>query len=157
VTFANSMPAYSLFRRALLVESGGWQEITASEDWDLWMRLAGRGVEGVYVGRLIYRYRRAAGGRFQRRGNRYEPFYDELRTRNADLFAARRENRRRSPAPAMLKVVVPLVDALPGMPRLKKMQLTEALTLLCWSGGFRTTARIVAQGVLFRFRVRRGQ
>jgi glycosyltransferase involved in cell wall biosynthesis len=152
VTYANVMPAYSLFRRSLLLETGGWEEISASEDWDLWMRLARRGAEGVYVAQPVYRYRRTAGGRFRRRGRRYESFYEELRTRNAALLAARAANRRASPAPAVLKFVVPLVDMLPGVPRLKKMQLTEAVALLFWTAGLRRTIRVVWQGVAFRVR-----
>lgn len=155
VTYTNCIPAYSLFRRSVLLDIGGWEVITASEDWDLWMRLAAEGHRGIYVRRPVYRYRRGAGGRFRRRGRRYEPFYAELRERNAELFAARPANRRASPAPAALKVLLPLLDALPGIPRLKKMQLSEALTLLFWSGGLGRTARIVTQGIAFRARVLR--
>jgi glycosyltransferase involved in cell wall biosynthesis len=153
VTFTNCMPPYSLFRRSLLLETGGWHEIAASEDWDLWMRLAARGERGVYVSRPIYRYRRGAGGRFRRRGRRYEPFYDELRTRNPSLFDARPANRRASPAPTGLKMLVSFVEIVPGLPRLRKMQISEALTLLFWSGGVRRTARILAQGIVFRARL----
>lgn len=153
VTYTNAMPPYSLFRRSVLVQVGGWAEITASEDWDLWMRLAAQGIAGVYVPRPIYRYRRGAGGRFRRRGRRHERFYAELRKRNAGLFATRATNRQTSPAPASLKALIPLLDRLPGIPRLRKIQLSEALTLLFWSGGPRRTTRIVAEGVLFRARV----
>jgi glycosyltransferase involved in cell wall biosynthesis len=153
VTFTNCMPPYSLFRRDALDEIGGWQVITASEDWDLWMRMAARGMVGVHVAHPVYLYRRGPGGRFRRRGRRYEPFYAELRERNADLFISRARNRRTSPAPLTLKVLLPIVDRLPAVPRLKKMQLSEALTLLFWSAGPRRTARIVTQGVLFRVRV----
>lgn len=155
VTYTNAMPAYSLFRRSELLRVGGWAEITASEDWDLWMRLAVHGIDGVYVPRPIYRYRRTAGGRFRRRGRRHERFYAELRERNAELFAARMANRRASPAPAALRAAVPLLDNLPGLPRLKKIQLAEALTLVLWSGGPRRAARIVAQGIRFRARLLR--
>jgi glycosyltransferase involved in cell wall biosynthesis len=153
VTFTACIPPYSLFRRSVLDEIGGWAEIAASEDWDLWMRLAARGVRGVYVPRLIYRYRRGAGGRFRRRGSRYEPFYAELRERNAELFEGRAANRRASQAPATLKATLPLLDRAPGIPRLKKMQLSEALILLFWTARVQRTARIVAEGLAFRVRV----
>jgi len=153
VTYMHCIPAYSLFRRDALIESGGWQAIAASEDWDLWMRMAAQGRTGVHVPQPIYLYRRGAGGRFRRRGRRYEPFYDELRKRNAELFAARAKNRSVSPAPGVLKILQPLVDVLPLVPRLKKMQLSEALTLLFWSGGPRRTAQIVLEGVRFRLRL----
>jgi glycosyltransferase involved in cell wall biosynthesis len=153
VTYMNAMPAYSLFRRTALLEVGGWAETTASEDWDLWMRLAGTGIAGVYVPQPIYRYRRGVGGRFNRRGTRHEGFYAELRERNAGLFAERASNRRVSPAPEALKTLLPLLDRVPGLPRLRKIQLFEALTLVCWSGGPRRTTRILAEGVAFRVRV----
>jgi hypothetical protein len=108
----------------------------------------------VHVPRPVYLYRRGAGGRFRRRGRKYEPFYEELRERNAELFAARAGNRRVSPAPKALKFLQPVVDGLPLIPRLKKMQVSEALTLLFWSGGPRRTAQIVLEGVRFRIRLR---
>lgn len=153
VTYTNSIPAYSLFRRSVLLESGGWGVITASEDWDLWMRLAASGCQGIYVPKLVYRHRRGRGGRFRRRGSHYEPFYEELRERNAELFADRAANRAQSRAPQSLKALLPLLDALPAVPRLKKMQIAEALTLLFWSAGARRTAKIVAQGLVFRIRM----
>jgi glycosyl transferase family 2 len=157
VTFANCMPPYSLFRRSLLLELGGWEVITASEDWDLWMRLAARGYHGTYVPGPVYRYRRGPGGRFRRRGSRYEPFYGELRARNKSLFEARSANRRASAAPRSLKLLMPVVEALPGVPRLKKMQVSEVLTLLFWSAGPRRTFKVVAQGAAFRMRLLKRQ
>lgn len=153
VTYMHCIPAYSLFRRDALIESGGWQTIAASEDLDLWMRMAAQGRTGVHVPQPVYLYRRGAGGRFRRRGRRYEPYYEELRERNAELFAARAQNRRASPAPRALKILQPVVDALPLVPRLKKMQLSETLTLLFWSAGPRRTAQIVLEGVRFRIRL----
>jgi len=155
VTYTNAMPPYCLFRRSTLLEIGGWADIAASEDWDLWMRLAARGYYGTHVQAPVYRYRRGPGGRFRRRGAHYEPFYEELRVRNASLFKARSANRRASAAPLSLKLLVPLIEALPGVPRLKKMQLSEALTLLFWSAGPSRTFKIVAQGVAFRMRLLR--
>jgi glycosyltransferase involved in cell wall biosynthesis len=155
VTFANCMPPYSVFRRDALLEIGGWQVTTASEDWDLWMRMAAQGRVGVHVPHPVYLYRRGRGGRFRRRGRRYEPFYEELRARNAGLFSSRARNRRASPAPRVLKVLVPIIDRLPTVSRLQKMQLSEAMTLLFWSAGVRRTARIVGQGLLFRARLLR--
>ncbi len=153
VTYTNAIPAYSLFRRSTLLKVGGWQNTAGSEDWDLWMRLAAHGIPGVYVAQPIYLYRRGAGGRFQRRGPHYEPFYAELVERNNQLFEHRSANRTASPAPALLKALIPLVDRLPRVPRLKKIQLSEALTLLFWSGGPWRATRIVAEGVRFRARL----
>jgi glycosyltransferase involved in cell wall biosynthesis len=154
VTYVNSRPAIAAFRREQLLETGGWQLRRGIEDWDLWMRLAARGLGGVYVPRLTFYYRRDAGGRFRGRVRIFDGFYEQLRERNAELFANRPETRRVSPAPAALKILLPLVDRLPFVSRLVKVQLSEALTLVFWSGGPRRTARIVLQGILFRVRLR---
>lgn len=153
VTFTNCIPAYSLFRRSTLLEVGGWQNTNASEDWDLWMRLAAHGIRGVYVPHPIYLYRRGSGNRSQRRGAHYGPLYAELRERNAELFERRAENGSASPAPAALKMLVPLIDRLPRLSRIKKIQLSEMLTLLLWSAGPWRTARIIGQGMAFRIRL----
>jgi glycosyltransferase involved in cell wall biosynthesis len=153
VTYTNAQPGIALFRRTLLVEAGGWQLRRGIEDWDLWMRIAARGLTGVHVPRLVFHYRRDAGGRFRGRVKSYEGFYDELCERNSELFARRPETKRASPAPAVLKVLFPVVDRLPFVSRLVKVQLCDLLTLLFWSAGIRRTSRIVLQGMLFRARV----
>jgi glycosyltransferase involved in cell wall biosynthesis len=157
VTFMSGIPGYGMFRRSTLLEVGGWRTTDASEDWDLWMRLASHGIRGAYVPQPIFLYRRGAGGRFMRRGSHYEPFYADLREHNAELFERRAANRVASPTPAVLKVLVPLVDVLPGLSRQKKIQLTDALTLVFWSGGPRRATQIFAEGVRFRLRLRGGR
>lgn len=157
VTFTNCMPGYSLFRRPTLLAVGGWRPTDAPEDWDLWMRLAARGIRGVYVNSPIFLYRRDAGGRFRGLGSRHEPFYAELREKNRGLFDCRAANRAASPAPQALKVLLPLVDGLPGVSRLKKIQLAETLTLLFWSGGIRRTLQIIVEGTRFRIRLLRSR
>jgi glycosyltransferase involved in cell wall biosynthesis len=156
VTYVNAIPAIAAFRREPLLDVGGWQLRSGIEDWDLWMRLAARGFTGVYVPRLIFRYRRDAGGRFRSRVPIFEGFYEQLRERNAGLFARRRRSRRVSPAPRSLKILFPLIDRLPLVSRLLKVQLCELLTLIFWSGGSRQTARILLQGIAFRARMYRG-
>lgn len=152
VTYVNALPGIALFRRESLASVGGWRLTTGIEDWDLWMRLAAGGFPGVHVPVTTFRYRRDAGGRFQRRVQRFEPFYEELRSRNPELFDQRHRNRRVSVAPLSLKVLLPIVDRLPFVSRLKKVQLCDLLSLLLWRAGVSTTVRIVAQGVLFRVR-----
>jgi glycosyltransferase involved in cell wall biosynthesis len=154
VTYVNARPGIALFRRERLLEAGGWQLRRGIEDWDLWMRLAAVGYSGVHVPRLIFYYRRDAGGRFRARVHTFEGFYEQLRERNAELFARRPQTRRASPAPPALKVLLPLVDRLPFLSRLLKVQLSELVTLLFWSAGPRRTARIVLQGIAFRRRLR---
>jgi glycosyltransferase involved in cell wall biosynthesis len=153
VTYVNTIPGIALFRRNLLLEAGGWQLRTGIEDWDLWMRLAAGSYPGVYVPGPLFLYRRDAGGRFRGRVRRFDPFYDQLRDRNRALFNARAENRRSSPAPTLLKILVPLVDRLPLVSRLIKVQLCDALSLLFWRAGVRRTVEILFQGVLFRARL----
>jgi glycosyltransferase involved in cell wall biosynthesis len=156
VTYVNTIPGIAMFRRDLLLEAGGWRLGTGIEDWDLWMRLAGGGYPGVHVPGPLFLYRRDAGGRFRGRVKRFEPFYEELRARNHELFEARAENRRTSTLPVILKVLVPLVDRLPFVSRLLKVQLCDALTLLFWRAGFRETVAILTQGVRFRLRLLSG-
>jgi glycosyltransferase involved in cell wall biosynthesis len=151
-TYVNSIPGIAMFRRDRLLEAGGWQMRTGIEDWDLWMRLAARGARGVHVPGVVFRYRRDAGGRFRGRVGAFEGFYEELRSRNRDLFARRPQTRRVSPAPATLKLLLPLVDRLP-VSRLLRVQLCDLLTLVLWAAGPRRSARIVAQGLAFRARL----
>jgi glycosyltransferase involved in cell wall biosynthesis len=156
ITYTNCIPPYSLFRRVAITESGGWAAFSADEDWDLWMRMAALGQRGLHVPGAVYRYRRDAGGRFLAHAKNYEPVFADLRARNSALFASRPVNRRSSPSPAVLKLLLPVLDVLPVVPRLKKVQISEALTLLFWSGGLRPTIRIVLEGLRFRARLRRG-
>ena len=153
VTYVNTLPGIAMFRRTILLEAGGWQLRTGIEDWDLWMRLAAQCSPGVHVPGASFLYRRDAGGRFRGRVKRFEPFYDELRDRNHELFEARSENRRRSAAPTALKVLLPFVDRLPLISRLIKVQLCDALSLLFWRAGFRGTTAILVQGLAFRARL----
>jgi glycosyltransferase involved in cell wall biosynthesis len=157
ITYVNSLPGIAMFRRSLLVDAGGWQLRTGIEDWDLWMRLAARGFTGVYVPGVSFLYRRDPGGRFRSRVKRFEPFYEELRERNQALFDARSANRRRSQAPTVLKALIPIVDQLPLVSRLTKVQLCDALSLLFWRAGGRKTVAILSQGVLFRLRLIAGR
>jgi glycosyltransferase involved in cell wall biosynthesis len=154
VTYMSPAPGIALFRREFLLEAGGWQLRRGIEDWDLWMRLATQGFSVVHVPRVVFYYRRDAGGRFRSRVHSFEGFYEQLRSRNADLFARRPENRRASPAPPPVKLLLPLIDRLPFASRLLKVQLADLVTLLFWAAGLRQTSRIVLHGILFRARLR---
>jgi glycosyltransferase involved in cell wall biosynthesis len=157
LTYVNVYPGIALFRRDALLAVGAWQLQTGIEDWDLWLRLAADGRQGVRVAAPVFRYRRDAGGRFRSRVTRFEPFYHELRRRNEGLFTIRPESKRRSQAPPILKLLFPVVDVLPFIPRLVKVQLCDALSLLFWRARPTQSARIFAQGLLFRARVSREQ
>jgi glycosyltransferase involved in cell wall biosynthesis len=153
MTFTNALPSCSMFRRTALLDVGGWQFRGGIDDWDLWMSLAERGLSGVYVPRVVYRYRRENKGLFADAVGRYETDYEELRReRHRGLFANRRHSFRRSPAPTVLKILLPLVDRLPLVPRLQKVWLSQLLTHLFWNGGLRVALRILRQGVAIRFR-----
>jgi glycosyltransferase involved in cell wall biosynthesis len=155
VTFANALPSCSMFRRTALLDVGGWQFRGGIDDWDLWMSFAENGYSGVYVPCVAYRYRRESEGLFADTLSRYETDYEELRQqRHRRLFAARAPNRRRSPAPWIVKVLLPVVDRLPFVPRLQKVWLTQLLTYLFWTGGVRVTLRILRQGIAIRVRRR---
>lgn len=155
VTFVNAIPGIAMFRRVFLLQVGGWQLRTGIEDWDLWMRFAAGGFSGVHVPGASFLYRRDAGGRFRGRVRRFEPFYEELRERNRSLFEDRVKNRRKSPAPAILKILFPVVDRAPLVSRLFKVQLCDALSLLFWRAGARRTCAILSQGVRFRLKLLR--
>jgi glycosyltransferase involved in cell wall biosynthesis len=155
VTFMSPAPGIALFRRELLLEAGGWQMRRGIEDWDLWMRIAAHGFTVVSVPKVVFYYRRDEGGRFRGRLGTFDGFYEQLRSRNAELFAKREVNRRASPAPRAVKLLLPVIDRLPFVGRLLKLQLSELVTLLFWDGDLRRTARIVAQGIAFRARVHR--
>src|SRR6266511_1379632 len=152
VTYASLLPASSLFRRTALLEVGGWQLRGGYEDWDVWMALAERGHEGVYVPRVVYRYRRGRSGLLADSIARYPEHYEELQARHRRLFVDRAPNRRRSRAPRSLKVLLPLVDRLPGLSALTKLWVVQLLTHLFWNGGIRLTSRIAVQALTARAR-----
>ena len=149
----NGVPgAGCLFRRTALDAVGGWKLKDGFEDWDVWMSLAELGRSGVHVPRVTFRYRRDEGGRQMQSGDHTATHYDALRRRHTALFANRRDNRARSAAPAALKAAVAVIDALPLVPRLAKIQLCELASQLFWNGSVRTTLPMLRQAVAIRVR-----
>jgi GT2 family glycosyltransferase len=156
LTYTNGVPgAGCLTRRSAIVEAGGWQLRHGWEDWDLWLALAEKGWSGIYVPRVVFRYRRDSGGRHMESLDASGSHFEELRRRHPSLFADRAENRRRSPAPAALKVAVPIIDKMPGLSRLVRIQLCELVMHLFWNGGVRATATMLSQAVTWRLAARR--
>jgi glycosyltransferase involved in cell wall biosynthesis len=135
LTHTNGLPASAMFRREALLGVGGWELRRGYEDWDVWMSLAERGAHGVYVERVAYRYRRTGSGLMSVSLSSFDEHYRELRERHRRLFAERRRNRRLSRAPRILKLFLPVVERLPFVTRLRKVQLAQALTVLLWNGG----------------------
>jgi glycosyltransferase involved in cell wall biosynthesis len=115
ITYLNEIPD-ALVRRDVLAEIGGWSTTPGYEDWDLWLGIAGRGYRGVYLPRVVCRYRRHGARRLTGRSvRRHDDIMAAFRRRHAALFAERRQNWRRSTAPWRLKLSLPLIEALPGV------------------------------------------
>jgi hypothetical protein len=104
---------------------------------------------------VAFRYRRDEQGRHTESLRDAAQHYADLRRRHKALFASRDENKRRSDAPRIVKLVVPLIEALPRVPRLSRIQLCELVTHLFWNGGTRATAVMLRQAVAWRLAARR--
>jgi glycosyltransferase involved in cell wall biosynthesis len=105
LTYVNPYPVCSMFRRSVLEQAGGWKG-RAYEDWDLWLRLLALGLRGMRVDRVVYR--RRLSGRTRLLGDarrRHQELYAWLQEANAEVFARRREFRKRE-RPAMWKRLV---------------------------------------------------
>lgn len=112
ITYANGLPAQSLVRREVVLAVGGWGP-GYSEDWELWLAIAERGWSGVHVPYVAHLHRKHG----PRRAISERPHHAETRQeflrRHPALFAARRENRRRSSAAMHVKLLLPLIEHLP--------------------------------------------
>lgn len=94
LTYVNPYPVCSMFRREALEHAGGW-ESRAYEDWDLWLRLVGQGVDGVPTGSVVYRRRLHGESRqLAQDRRRHRVLYEEIVRRNPAVFARRSELRR---------------------------------------------------------------
>jgi glycosyltransferase involved in cell wall biosynthesis len=99
VAFTNEYPPAALFRRSALEAVGGWtrliDELDARADWNLWMSLAERGLDGTHLGEGELTYmRRMHSGRLAWAGRSYNlRLYRALRERHPQLFARLREHR----------------------------------------------------------------
>jgi glycosyltransferase involved in cell wall biosynthesis len=113
ITYVNGIPGTSMVRRTALLEAGGWSMGSGYEDWDLWLSFAERGHRGVYVDRVVLRYRRRTGRMLADTIPKHEALYGRLRERHPGLFADRRRTRRASRAPLRAKTLLPVVHALP--------------------------------------------
>jgi glycosyltransferase involved in cell wall biosynthesis len=102
VAYTNEYPPAALFRRSALQSVGGWtrliDELDARADWNLWMSLAERGLQGAHFGggELTY-LRRMHGGRLASAGRSYNlRLYSALRDQHPELFSRLREHRAAS-------------------------------------------------------------
>jgi glycosyltransferase involved in cell wall biosynthesis len=109
LTYVNPYPVCSLFRRETLERAGGWQ-MRSYEDWDLWLRLVGLGLEGMRVDRVVYQRRLHGDSRLLAAARReHQRLYAEIQARNEAVFDRRAELRAyERPAPWKL-VVYPVL------------------------------------------------
>jgi len=127
ITYVNSIPMAAMVRRDALLSVGGWQLELGYEDWDLWMAFAERGLRGVHVIRTVARHRVHTSRRWSRDFARHTQIEDELRRRHERLFAERRRNWLRSRAPWRSRLLLPIVFALPFVPRVVRFRLAVVI------------------------------
>ena len=127
ITYTNIVPVMSAIRRDALLEVGGWRSGIQYEDWDLWMAIAERGWTGFQIPQLTAYYRVHAPRRWAQSKKRFDETFAELRAAHESLFAARPVNRRRSPAPRRLKLILPLLDRLPFVSPVWAWRITDLL------------------------------
>lgn len=118
VAYTNEYPITSMYRRELLEAVNGWRfngskELASYEDWDLWMKIAGRGAQIVYLpDQLVYRRRLHAGQRVRLLDlgkGQHRQIYAQLRAAHPNLFGRLREHRRKSTLSAPRKLLYPLI------------------------------------------------
>jgi glycosyltransferase involved in cell wall biosynthesis len=113
ITYLNELPATALIRRCTLEAVGGWRLRGNYEDWDLWMTLAERGLDGVGSRRLTFRYRRVGTGMLHGAHAEHDAHYEGLRALHPALFARRRQLWRTSRAPLALRLTLPVLERAP--------------------------------------------
>ena len=103
------------------------------------MALAEAGHEGVGVPAITCEYRVEPGRRLSRSSSRHAERRARLRERHPRLYAERRRHRRTSPAPMVLKLALPVIEALP-LPATRKRLLSGAACYLAHGSGWPTIA-----------------
>lgn len=115
IAYVNELPPTALFRREVLVEVGGWEdphpEIGGYEDWDMWMKLAERGLTGVHagVGVLAYRYRIDEPRMLAGIRGRHRTLYKALRARHPALFSEIKHHRAETDLSRHRRFLYPIV------------------------------------------------
>jgi glycosyltransferase involved in cell wall biosynthesis len=139
LTYQNHLPLSALYRRDAVLRAGGWELEGGYEDWDLWLTLAEAGFEGVGIPAVTGGYRVEPGRRIARSSSRHGERCERLRERHPRLYAERARHRRTSPAPRMLKLALPVIDALPLGAQHKRL-LSGAACYLTQGAGWSTIA-----------------
>lgn len=124
LTYLHDLHSSLMIRRDTLEAVGGWDRVVY-EDWDLSLALAERGLRGVHLPGPHVFYRVDDGGMLA--SAPVERGIGELRERHSAVFAARRRNARRSPAPALAKLVLPLVARAGFLDAARRIAVQDAL------------------------------
>lgn len=122
ITFIDEIPGTSLFRRAAILDVGGWDH-DGYEDWDILMALAERGWRGVHAPRVVLRYRAHKDPRmYSSKLQRDEYWVAQIRARHPGLFRTRSHNRRLSTSPPVVRVLFTVISRLPFLTDVRKRQ-----------------------------------
>jgi glycosyltransferase involved in cell wall biosynthesis len=82
----NCVGSASLFRRSAWRESGGYADLEACQDWDLWISMVERGWRWIVVPDVLYRYR-VRSGSISERGRTLRPeLLPAIQRRHADTY-----------------------------------------------------------------------
>jgi glycosyltransferase involved in cell wall biosynthesis len=123
ITYMDEIVGTTMVRRSALAAVGGWDMGSGWEDWDLWMKLAEVGAQGIYVPAVTLHYRQHDTPRMYRESlDRVDALRARLRSRRHRLFAARRLNWRRSPSSWGVKAMFPVVSIVPGLRERRRQQ-----------------------------------
>jgi len=121
IAYTNEMPGTALYRRTVLEQIDGWQAADPTqqgyEDWNLWMTLAEREIQGVHLGAGIpvFQYRIHSGRVNESARRRHRQLYRSLRAAHPKLFGDLSEYRARSDLSLARKLLYPVVYG--GRPR----------------------------------------
>jgi hypothetical protein len=129
LSYINVLPCAAAYRRAQLLEAGGWvaKRDLGYEDWDLWMALAERRYRGIRTPDVVCRYRVHGTRRWRAVAKSQDAIFAELKRRHPLLFEKRSENKRVSAAPLRLKLGLPLVERLTFLPARSRVALSYLL------------------------------
>lgn len=116
ITHSAGLGYSAMFRRDALTAVGGWSLKGPYEDWDLWMALAEHGYVGVRVPVRTLRYRVHGERMWAKALKRHDTIVGQLRDRHPALFANRRRTWRSSREPWRIRLLFPLIRALPLSP-----------------------------------------
>lgn len=96
----NAWPGSMMARRDVFLQLGGFTSDCIAQDWDFYLGCASKGLRGVVIPRVVYRYRiHEHNHRLSADARRaYRNEARVVRRRHADLYARERELRRKSDA-----------------------------------------------------------